>query len=939
MEHPRRFIYFLLIFGLCLFGQLGCDGSSTSDGDSSLSQDSSLDSSSGSAHTGDTSRTGTTSDTSASSEITGTSSSEISAESGETAESQELSAGEVTQYRNIAYGPDAYWNTLDIYAPENLKAPAPVLFFVHGGAWNIPIDEIGGETSAGDDKDDYVAMGNMFAGYYQYVTVVIRYRLSINGMDPDDGGAVYPEHMLDVAQAFAWVLDTIDQYQGDPAAVFVMGHSAGAHLSSVLGTDERYLLPYGHSTKDIRGLIPISGIFDLTVAPELLLPTIYDVFGTVDEAVMKDASPFFFLDKQQAPTLVVYCWDDMPEFDQQSLNFYASLAPRGAGTWLEELTQEEIPAELIAAGEDCHVAEIKSFSDRHPTSYPVRLVTNFIDQVLKNNIPPWLGPNADQYWAPYLSASSNIGNHSGPANSDFTQIDPPSDLQSVWYALGGKIHEDGSLSGIGGKALFTSQTNDDTRGMAYITTGTANGPNLHAFYTRTEQGHEAGQLAWDSGSIAGPGGDYLDSCAFTSSPIIDTAGTIYIGDCHYLWAMTPQGTLLWATPLPQDDDGQIRPIITGFFTQTGQVGGITSSGNLVLYSMKTGQVLSNTPYRLPGVLPLVPESQEFSIPKDGISECIWKDLASNDMLDPKLRDQILLGFLGVAVPVANQPAVMRDANPNKTRVYVPALLASQTGDLQDLKLYRIDITYHPAGPGTKEFITIEENTLWRDQNGGLVPGGNGCASSPDLAHDGSAIYLADSVGIIHAFEANSGAELWHKEIGQIFGSMGTTWPSANHPKHVLLAMTINGLTCLDPQNNGEILWHYDYTKELAGNLPTVQGYNTIALPNGFPVETPNRIIMPFVIGYQIGGGDLSVWPMQSRLVVFDRSGGLRESYPLKDSSEIGAIPDNDGNVYVMYASMLTSTMHCFWEKNLFPRLPEPMKPMGGLEVFRRILPE
>src|SRR5262249_44040424 len=63
----------------------------------------------------------------------------------------------------------------------------------------------------------------------------------------------------DVAKAIRWVHDHARDYGGDPAAMVVMGHSAGAHLSALVCTEERYLKAEGLSLAKIKGCVPIDG--------------------------------------------------------------------------------------------------------------------------------------------------------------------------------------------------------------------------------------------------------------------------------------------------------------------------------------------------------------------------------------------------------------------------------------------------------------------------------------------------------------------------------------------------------------------------------------------------------------------------------------------------------------------------------------------------------
>lgn len=102
----------------------------------------------------------------------------------------------------------------------------PVLIMIHGGGWRR-----GDKAGVGVTRHKaphFVASG--------YVYVSINYRPSAT---PD--GPKHPAHVQDCAKAIAWVHDNIAKYGGAPNRVFVMGHSAGAHLAALVSTDHRRL--------------------------------------------------------------------------------------------------------------------------------------------------------------------------------------------------------------------------------------------------------------------------------------------------------------------------------------------------------------------------------------------------------------------------------------------------------------------------------------------------------------------------------------------------------------------------------------------------------------------------------------------------------------------------------------------------------------------------
>ncbi len=135
-------------------------------------------------------------------------------------------------------------NRLDLYLPED-KHDFPVVVLVHGGAW-----------VSGDNRGFGLVSGVAHLLASQGIGVVVpNYRLS--------PAVKHPEHIHDVAQAVAWTRKNCAEYGGDPSNLFLMGHSAGGHLVSLLATDPYYLEGAGLHSTDLRGVISVSGVYRL----------------------------------------------------------------------------------------------------------------------------------------------------------------------------------------------------------------------------------------------------------------------------------------------------------------------------------------------------------------------------------------------------------------------------------------------------------------------------------------------------------------------------------------------------------------------------------------------------------------------------------------------------------------------------------------------------
>jgi acetyl esterase/lipase len=176
---------------------------------------------------------------------------------------------------------------LDIYAP--LKAQkAPVMVYVHGGGWQR------------GDKRMIVQRVTCFTDR-GWIQVSVNYRLG------DDGK--HPVNVQDVAAAVAWVHREIAKYGGDADKIFLMGHSAGCHLVSLLATDERRLKAVGLPLTAIKGVIALdTQAYDIVALMEKRPSELYRAAFGVDPAGQRDASPIHHVAKGKGipPFLIFY---------------------------------------------------------------------------------------------------------------------------------------------------------------------------------------------------------------------------------------------------------------------------------------------------------------------------------------------------------------------------------------------------------------------------------------------------------------------------------------------------------------------------------------------------------------------------------------------------------------------------------------------------------
>lgn len=207
----------------------------------------------------------------------------------------------VEAVKDVAYydGPGAHKvkHRLDLFLPRG-KKDFPVLFFVHGGAWQR------GDKSM---LRIYSGLGSFYARH-GVGAVVINYRLS--------PAVKHPEHVKDVARAFAWTYKNIAKYGGRPDRIIVSGHSAGGHLIALLVTDPSYLKAEGLTAKAIRGAIGLSGVYRI---PDRYLAS---VFGS-DPGPRKQASPIEHVRPGLPPFLIVYGDEDLPDCGREPAEAFA----------------------------------------------------------------------------------------------------------------------------------------------------------------------------------------------------------------------------------------------------------------------------------------------------------------------------------------------------------------------------------------------------------------------------------------------------------------------------------------------------------------------------------------------------------------------------------------------------------------------------------------
>ncbi len=237
----------------------------------------------------------------------------------------------------------------DLYLPAHSGFPMAV--FVHGGGWTE-----GDKGTRIGGADIFGNIGRFLAGH-GIGTAVISYRLL-----PD---VTWRDQIDDVAQAVVAARSALIARGGKPAALFLMGHSAGAQLATRVALDPAPLARAGGSTSFVCGVVPVSGAaLDLTDQQTWDLGAKIDYyrerFATGGEPDwQKLASPMTFLTAKAPPFLVIHSGRESKPLRRQS-------------EWLvDRLRELEVPVHLVVVPGGSHGIIVLSLSRSDDTAGPI----------------------------------------------------------------------------------------------------------------------------------------------------------------------------------------------------------------------------------------------------------------------------------------------------------------------------------------------------------------------------------------------------------------------------------------------------------------------------------------------------------------------------------------------------------------------------------------
>jgi acetyl esterase/lipase/nicotinamidase-related amidase len=273
--------------------------------------------------------------------------------------SSAAAAAEPKIQRDVAYAePKVERQSLDVYAPPEGQ-DHPIVVWIHGGGWRQ-----GDKRLVQQKPQAFVEQGCVFVSInYRFVPQV-----------------TVKEMTGDVAKAIRWVHDHAGEFGSKKDAIFVMGHSAGAHLAALVCTDDSYLKAEGLSLSILKGCVPVdTAAYDVAKrfgdSGPLKSKAGEAVFGK-DAAGHRDLSPVTHVKNGKSiPPFLILHVADRADSKAQSELFAKTLEAAGIAAALVPAagkTHGTINSELGVAG-DKPTEALFEFVKRQAAGEPLKL--------------------------------------------------------------------------------------------------------------------------------------------------------------------------------------------------------------------------------------------------------------------------------------------------------------------------------------------------------------------------------------------------------------------------------------------------------------------------------------------------------------------------------------------------------------------------------------
>ncbi len=180
---------------------------------------------------------------------------------------------------DLAYGPENR-HRLDLYVPENATPETPVILFLYGGSWKW------------GSRSRYGFVGYSLASR-GFAVAVADYRLY-----PD---VRFPAFNFDAAQATHWLKNNSARFGLSAGPIHLVGHSAGAHIATLIALDPTYLAKWQLSANDIASVTGLAGPYAMHPSKISYIADIFPPAAQEDEA-----RPVTFAEATSPPMLLLH---------------------------------------------------------------------------------------------------------------------------------------------------------------------------------------------------------------------------------------------------------------------------------------------------------------------------------------------------------------------------------------------------------------------------------------------------------------------------------------------------------------------------------------------------------------------------------------------------------------------------------------------------------
>jgi acetyl esterase/lipase len=245
----------------------------------------------------------------------------------------------------MSYGRDPL-QRLDLVYPVGSRRP-PLIIFIHGGGWSI-----------GDKRHAIGAKASHFLGK-GYGFASLNYRLVPQ--------VTVEQQAADIASAIAKLRTYAMGSNYDGERIILMGHSAGAHLAALVGTDPRYLATAGVPMSTVKGIVLLDGA-GYDVAEQMARPgnpvgAMFDAAFGKDLARQRALSPTLHAAAPNAASWLILPVERRADSTAQSRELAAALSKAGASAQVVPVPGESHRSLNMGLGEagDFATSEVDRF--------------------------------------------------------------------------------------------------------------------------------------------------------------------------------------------------------------------------------------------------------------------------------------------------------------------------------------------------------------------------------------------------------------------------------------------------------------------------------------------------------------------------------------------------------------------------------------------------